>query len=135
MSTKQSRVIVKLFGAQHQAIVSLGDTHFVVGSSLARDIALQSSRAQEMLLAALATDCTFVCQDAIHSIGINQNGLTISARFIELDHVEVRFVISNLNDEQCQAIVTFIKTHCQLYQLLAPVLNINLRIVGEWLTT
>ena len=135
MNTNQSRVIVKLFGVQDQAIVSLGDTHFVVGSSLARDIASQSSRAKEMLLAALATDCSFVCQDAIHSIGIIQKGLTISARFLEQDHVELRFVINNLNDEQCQTILTFIKTHCQLYQLLAPVLNINLRIVGEWLTT
>jgi uncharacterized OsmC-like protein len=129
-SSVQSSILVKPFGGQRQAVVSLGDTHFVVGSSTLRDTRTQPSRPVDLLLAALAVDCTFTCQDAAAALGHPLPYMTTSARWIEPNTAEIQFTVSGLSDQQCHALLAFVEAHCQLYNLLANSMPIILRITG-----
>lgn len=129
MTHAKSNIIVKPFGVQRQAIVSFADTHVVIGSPMIRDTISESSRPHDLLLAALATDCTFSCQDGAKSLGLSVQNMSTSTSWIESGAAEIRFTIGGLTDAQCAAILTFVKDNCALYKLLASSLSITLHIV------
>lgn len=131
MNSVKSNVIVKPFGARQQAIVSLGDTHFVMGSSMIHDTVSQSSRPIDLLLATLATDCTFACQEAAPALGIPLHHLTTTAQWVDgtHSHAEIRFGMNGPDTDQSNLMIAFVKNRCQTYKLLSPVLTITLKAV------
>ena len=130
MTRAKSNIIVKPFGVQRQAIVSFEDTHIVIGSETIRDTVSETSRPQDLLLGALATDCTFACQDAAKSLGISQQNVTTFAHWVESGVVEIRITISGLSDQQCEIALEMVKANCDLYQLLVASMTITLEITG-----
>ncbi len=130
MNSVSSNIMVKPFGVKHQAIISLGDTHFVIGSSVVRDTKTLPSQPMDILLASLAAECTFSCQEAFKQLNIPLSSITTSAVWLESGAAEIRFAICDLEDQQSTAILSWLKSNCKMYNLLAPVLKISLKIMA-----
>lgn len=133
MNIITSSVIARPIGTQRQAIVSYGDTHIVVGSSSIRDTLSDHIRSTDLLLAALATDCTFVCQDEALRLKIPLNSLTTTVRWTytsETPGIVVRFAWSGPNSTQARLLVESVEAKSQTYRLLARATPIQIEIVS-----
>lgn len=134
MSITTSSVIARPIGKQRQAIVSYGDNHIVVGSPAIRDTLSDYIRSTDLLLAALATDCTFVCQEEAQQLDIPLQGLTTSVRWVypasaDSPEIVVRLAWSGPKSRQTTQILDAIRTKCQTYRLLAKAIPITFEIV------
>ena len=123
MITITPPVIARPFGARRQAIVSFGDTHLVIGSPRLTDTITGLSQPSDLLLATLATDCTFACQDAAQNLNIPLNSLTTTARWHTTESGERRIVIrlglNGLNDDQIAQLVNAVRAGASMVNLLA----------------
>ena len=126
-SVQSPTIIVKPFGVHQQAIVMLGDMQFVVGSAMIRETKSQPSRPLELLLATLATDCTFTCQEGAVALGLPLNNFSALAQWLDPKTAEIRFTITGSNEQQMRDLIRYIKENSTIYKLLAPGVTINLR--------
>lgn len=76
-------VIARPFGHRAQAIVSYKDQHLIVGADSINSTTGERTRPADLLLAALATDATFICQAEAEATGIPLYALTASAGWVE----------------------------------------------------
>lgn len=139
MSEVRSKVVVQPFGARQQAIVSFRDTHIIIGTPSIHDTITQLSPPSDLLLAALATDCTLSCQAAARHQNILIQHLTTTARWINGEsenteaivppHITVRINLTGPDRQQTEDLLQSIKEKCQTYRLLAPVMFIKLEAV------
>jgi uncharacterized OsmC-like protein len=134
MITITPPVIARPFGARRQAIVSFGDTHMVIGSPRLTDTVTGLSQPSDLLLATLATDCTFACQDAAQALNIPLNSLTTSARWHTSDTGEksiiVRLGLNGLPPSQIEQIIATVKTEATMVKMLGVAIQINFETVG-----
>lgn len=123
MHTVKSTVIARSFGVPGQAIVSIGDTHIVVGSSALRGT---MSRSSDLLLASLAMDCLFTSQQA----GVSLKNLMVTAHADEqFTAIELRLIMSGPTPQQANQIITYIHQHSLLLQLFAVMPTITHKLV------
>jgi hypothetical protein len=134
MITITPPVIARPFGARRQAIVSFGDTHMVIGSPRLTDTITGLSQPSDLLLATLATDCTFACQDAAQALNIPLNSLTTSARWQTAESGErsivVRLGLNGLSSAQIDQLITTVRTEAAMVKLLGVVIPIIFETVG-----
>lgn len=134
MITITPPVIARPFGARRQAIVSFGDTHMVIGSPRLTDTVTGLSQPSDLLLATLATDCTFACQDAAQALNIPLNSLTTSARWHTAETGEksivVRLGLNGLPSSQVEQIIATVRTEASMVKLLGGAIQINFETVG-----
>jgi hypothetical protein len=125
-------VIARPFGARRQAIVSFGDTHMVIGSALITDTVTGLTQPSDFLLASLATDCTFACQDAAEESQITLNSLTTTTRWKIAEHREiiVRLGLSGPTADQFDQLIDCIKHRASMYKLLAQIIPITFEVVA-----
>ncbi|MBA3870527.1 MAG: hypothetical protein H0X30_15395 [Anaerolineae bacterium] len=123
-------VIARPFGARRQAIVSFGDTHMVIGSALITDTVTGLTQPSDFLLASLATDCTFACQDAAAELDILLNSLTTTTRWKIAEHREiiVRLGLSGPTELQAQQLIDCIKAKASMYKLLSQIIPITFEV-------
>ncbi|MEP6989176.1 MAG: hypothetical protein ABI970_26480 [Chloroflexota bacterium] len=123
-------VIARPFGARRQAIVSFGDTHMVIGSALITDTVTGLTQPSDFLLASLATDCTFACQDAATELDILLNSLTTTARWKIAEHREiiVRLGLSGPTANQSDQLIECIKCKSSMYKLLSQVIPLTFEV-------
>jgi hypothetical protein len=76
-------VIARPFGHRAQAIVSYKDQHLIVGADSINSTTGERTRPADLLLAALTTDATFICQAEAEAMGISLYALTASAGWVE----------------------------------------------------
>jgi hypothetical protein len=118
MITITPPVIARPFGARRQAIVSFGDTHMVIGSPRLTDTVTGLSQPSDLLLATLATDCTFACQDAAQALNIPLNSLTTSARWQTSESGErsiiVRLGLNGLIPAQVEQLIARVKSEASV---------------------
>jgi uncharacterized OsmC-like protein len=136
MSEVRSKVVVQPFGARQQAIVSFRDTHIIIGKPTIHDTVTELSPPSDLLLAALASDCSFSCQAAARQLNILLNHLTTTARWIDTEahepeapHVSIRMSLIGPDRQQSETLIEAIKQTCQTYRLLAPVMFIKLEVI------
>lgn len=135
MNNLNSTIIVRPFGTRRQAVISYGDTHLVIGSSFARDSVTPAGQATDLLLAALAVDVTFVCQDEAARRGIPLTSVAALTRWSEtikdarLNHAMIRLALTGPNRQQSSDLVEAIKSKSDTYRLLAPVITIEFDVV------
>jgi uncharacterized OsmC-like protein len=130
-------VIARPLGGHHHAIVSARDNHLIVGSPRLRDTLSERSRPLDLLLAALATDSTFACQDAAQRLAIPVYSLTTTVCWAfeaeaaaEPRHlVVIRLAVSGPDVDQGAQLVEAITTTCQTYKLLAQALPIEFEVI------
>ena len=125
-------VIARPFGARKQAIVSFGDTHMVIGSPLITDTVTGLSQPSDFLLATLATDCTFACQDAAEELNIPLNSLTTTTRWKIAEHREViiRLGLNGPTTSQINQLIDCVKERASMYKLLCQVMPIHFEAVS-----
>lgn len=125
-------VIARPFGARRQAIVSFGDTHMVIGSALITDTVTGLTQPGDFLLASLATDCTFACQDAAEEYQIPLNSLTTTTRWkiAENREIIVRLGLSGPTADQFERLIECIKCKASLYRLLVQIIPITFEVVS-----
>jgi len=125
-------VIARPFGARRQAIVSFGDTHMVIGSALITDTITGLTQPSDFLLAALATDCTFACQDAAQELEILLNSLTTTTRWklAEQREIIVRLGLSGPTANQSNQLIECIKAKASMYKLLVQIVPISFEVVS-----
>jgi len=125
-------VIARPFGARRQAIVSFGDTHMVIGSSLITDTVTGLTQPSDFLLASLATDCTFACQDAAEEQQIMLNSLTTTTRWKIAEHREivVRIGLSGPTADQFDQLIDCMKHRASMYKLLVQIIPITFEVVS-----
>ena len=125
-------VIARPFGARRQAIVSFGDTHMVIGSALITDTVTGLTQPGDFLLASLATDCTFACQDAAAEQQILLNSLTTTTRWKLSEHREiiVRLGLSGPTADQFNQLIDCIKSRASMYKLLVQIIPITFEVVA-----
>lgn len=76
-------VIARPFGHRAQAIVSYRDQHLIVGADSVNNTTGERTRPADLVLAALATDATFICQAEAEAVEIPLYALTASAGWVE----------------------------------------------------
>lgn len=134
MITITPPVIARPFGARRQAIVSFGDTHMVIGSPRLTDTSADLSQPSDLLLAALATDCTFACQDAAQKLNIPLSSQTTSVRWQPSDSGErtiiVRLGLNGLAVDQVERLIDTVKASAALVNLLGAAIPIRFETVG-----
>jgi hypothetical protein len=130
MSRPKSSVIVRPFGTERQAIVSMGDTHIIIGSPAIHDTVSQVLRPHELLLAALAIDCVYTCMDTVQEKGWEASNVTVSGHWIEPNIVALKFITSGLDTNVLPELLDFITQNSALYKLLAPTVSIQMHING-----
>ena len=125
-------VIARPFGARRQAIVSFGDTHMVIGSALITDTITGLTQPSDFLLAALATDCTFACQDSAEELEILLNSLTTTTRWklAEQREIIVRLGLSGPTANQSNQLIECIKAKASMYKLLVQIVPISFEVVS-----
>jgi hypothetical protein len=131
MNRVKPNIIVRPFGVQRQAIVSFGETHMIIGSPLIHDTISSANQPLDLLVATLATDCTFAGQEAARLLEIPLVNLTTSAQWIEGDPAveEVRMAMKGPTQEQVDLIIKAVQANSVIYRLFEPVLRIELRPV------
>lgn len=131
-------VIARPFGARRQAIVSIGDTHMVIGSAMIHDTVSSLSQPDDLLLATLATDCTFACQDAAQSLAIPLTSLTTSLRWEHApgdNHsstppsIVVRLALSGPDKDQAAQLVNLVQANGRMVRLLQSVISITFETI------
>lgn len=130
MTRPKSSVIVRPIGTERQAIVSMGDTHIIIGSSAIHDTVSQAFRPHELLLAALAIDCVYTCMDAAQEQGRGVSNVTVSGHWIEPNIVALKFIASDLGASDLPELLTYVTQNSALYKLLAPTVSIQMHITG-----
>lgn len=132
MASTKSSVVARPFGAQRQAIVSFGDTHIVIGSPFIRDTISRSSDPTDLLLATLATDCTFTLQEAATQAGILLNSLTTTANWVESENgaIRLRFALNGPSEAEVRQLLENLESSCQMYKLLARSIMITFETVS-----
>lgn len=135
MDQRDSRIIARPIGSQRQALVSYGDTHMVVGSPLIRDTVSRHAQPTDLLLAALATDCTFICQDEIQRRALPIHNATVSTRWNgpantpgSDPEIIIRLAISGTDKTQAEQLVQAIQQNSQTYRWLARAIAISFEI-------
>ncbi len=129
MTTVRSSIIVRPFGAKQQAIISLEDTHFVIGSPAIRDTRTLPSRPVDLLLATLATDCTFTCQEGAAALGLPLQYVAATAYWTASNAAEIRFTTSGIIGESTGELRRYIENNSQVYELLSPTVSIALHFI------
>lgn len=80
---QEKRVVARPFGQRAQAIVSYRDQHLIVGADSINSTVGERTRPADLLLAALVTDATFICQVEAEAMDIPLYALTASASWQE----------------------------------------------------
>ncbi len=80
---QEKLVIARPFGHKAQAIVSYRDQHLIVGADSINSTTGERTRPADLLLAALGTDATFICQAEAEAAQIPLYALTASLGWIE----------------------------------------------------
>jgi uncharacterized OsmC-like protein len=127
MLTLNPPVIARPFGARRQAIVSLGDTHMVIGSPVLSETNVGLSQPGDLLLATLATDFTFTAQEAAESLGLSLSNLSITTRWKPSERREIitRLSLTGLSPDQIAALIAGIQLRSWMYRLLDPAIPIT----------
>ena len=104
----------------------------VIGSALITDTVTGLTQPGDFLLASLATDCTFACQDAAEENNIPLNSLTTTTRWkiAENREIIVRLGLSGPSADQFDRLVECIKHRASMYKLLAQVVPITFETVS-----
>ena len=120
-------VIARPFGPRRQAIVSLGDTHMVIGSPVLSETNAGLSQPGDLLLATLATDFTFACQEAADSLGLVITNLSITTRWKVSERREIiaRFSLTGVLPDQMPLLLEALKSRSWMYRLLVQVVPIS----------
>jgi hypothetical protein len=120
-------VIARPFGARRQAIVSLGDTHMVIGSPAVSETNAGLSQPGDLLLATLATDLTFAAQEAAESLGLILGSLSITTRWklSERREIVTRLTVSGVPVDQMPLLLEGLKARSWMYRLLVQVVPIS----------
>ena len=137
-------VTSRLSGLRGRAIVAVRGHHFVVDSPLALGGPNEEVNPMDLLLSALATHGTFICERAAQEMGIPLHSVSITAegefdpRGVTGERVDpglqtlhVRLALSGPTEAQCQALAEAVRTRCPVYTTLARAVPIDLETVTE----
>ena len=104
----------------------------VIGSASITDTITGLTQPSDFLLASLATDCTFACQDAAEEHNILLNSLTTTTRWKLAEHREivVRLGLSGPNADQFDQLIDCIKSRASMYKLLVQIVPISFEVVS-----
>ncbi|MCC6614251.1 MAG: OsmC family protein [Anaerolineae bacterium] len=114
-------------GEQNYAIVTYKDSQLVVGAPYLRDTGTKRSQPTDLLLAALATDCTFACQRAAQQLNIPLNNMNTTVEWLNAveeassneRNIRVRMALWGPNAQQAAELVEAIKRSSKTYEMLA----------------
>lgn len=122
-------VTARPIGQRHHAIVSYRDNHLIVGAPTLRDTVTERTQPLDLLLASLATDCTFVCQDAAQRDGITLYSMVVTAELANLKtepQIVLRVALSGPDAAQTAPLVEAIKQGSKTYQMLNRAMTISI---------
>ncbi|MDX2136795.1 MAG: OsmC family protein [Chloroflexota bacterium] len=132
-------IIARPFGQPHQAIVSYRDQHLIVGSGQLNGTMGDRTRPTDMLLAALATDCIFACQDAAMIADMSLYSMAVTAQWraesadgqIDMSQgIRLRIAMSGPDAEQKTELTQAIMSRSATYRLLAQAIPVVIEIGG-----
>ncbi len=107
----------------------------VIGSPRLTDTVTGLSQPSDLLLATLATDCTFACQDAAQALNIPLNSLTTSARWHTSESGErciiIRLGVNGLTPSQVEQLIATVRNEAAMLKLLSVVIPISFETVGS----
>lgn len=122
-------VTARPIGQRHHAIVSYRDSHLIVGAPALRDTVAERTQPLDLLLASLATDCTFVCQDAAQREGITLYSMVVTAELANLKtepEILLRLALAGPDAAQTAPLVEAIKQGSKTYQMLNRAMRITI---------
>lgn len=119
-------------GEQNYAIVSYKDSQLVVGAPYLRDTVTKRSQPTDLLLAALATDCTFACQRAAQELQIPLNNMNTTVEWQCVPEeaeaagreIRVRMALWGPNADQAKQLIEAVKKVSCTYAILASGISI-----------
>ncbi len=114
-------------GEQNYAIVTYKDSQLVVGAPYLRDTGTKRSQPTDLLLAALATDCTFACQRAAQRLSIPLHNMNTTVEWsngveeanLSGREIRVRMALWGPNAQQASALIEAVKSSSKTYEMLA----------------
>jgi organic hydroperoxide reductase OsmC/OhrA len=130
-------IIARPFGQPHQAIVTYRDQHLIVGSGQLNGTMGERTRPSDMLLAALATDCIFACQDAAMLADMSLYSMAVTAQWraessdgqIDMSQgIRLRVAMSGPDAEQKAHLTQAIITRSATYGLLSKTMPVQIEI-------
>ncbi|NLX08247.1 MAG: OsmC family protein [Chloroflexi bacterium] len=138
-------VTARLSGWRGRAIATAKNHHFIVDSPLALGGPNEEINPIDLLLSALATHATFVCERYAQEQGIRLEMLVVAAtgefdprgivrgELVEpnLQQIQLRLTLAGVGFEEANALADAVRTRCPVYATLARAVPIEIRTVIE----